>query len=246
VIITATAQIPASIRNGAGLEPAYRDILKERFEADAAPEPPMRVAASPVDGAALVTWNPPVLEGSNPVTRYTVTSSAGNPVSLSAAEFARTGYVRAPGLKNGEPVTFTVTSSNASGTSPSSIASPPVTPGARELRKPGAPARIFVHRSKDAASVHFQAPKDNGGSPVTAYILTVNPGGQRVRIEGRETLTLSGKHTMFAVVGGLRPGRPYTFHLSAVNAAGEGPPASVISVDSGVSAAHPTARSPRG
>jgi hypothetical protein len=81
-------------------------------------------------------------------------------------------------------------------------------------------------RARDGrASVHFQAPASDGGSPVTAYVFIVNPGSRRVAFGGRTALVLSGAHETFGVVDGLAAGRTYTIGVAAINAAGEGPAA---------------------
>lgn len=220
-LIGRLGQAPAATLRNAGLEPQYRDLLRERFGAASAPEPPQRVAAAVAPGEAFVAWNPPIFEGSAPVASYTVTSSRGQHLTVSAAQFARLGYVRFRGLQNGESYTFTVTATNAKGTSSPSLPSAAVTPGAA-IHVPGAPQRAFAHAGDGMASIHFQAPKDTGGSPVLAYVVTVLPGGRKVTFTGRKELTLDGRHTTFEVIDGLKNGQSYTFAVAAVNAAGAG------------------------
>jgi hypothetical protein len=72
------------------------------------------------------------------------------------------------------------------------------------------------------ASIHFGPPADDGGSPVTAYVVTINPGGRQVTLAGRKVLVLGGKHMTFDVVDGLENGKTYTFEVAAMNAAGTG------------------------
>src|SRR6185312_13394191 len=101
-----------------------------------------RVAALAADGAAYVAWTIPVAQGGAPVTGYTVTSSGGQQVSVSAADFNRLGYVRVPDLTNGTPYTFTVTARNAHGTGQVSMPTAPVTPAASPARPPGPPDAV--------------------------------------------------------------------------------------------------------
>src|SRR5262249_15756809 len=76
-LIRELGQAPASNRQAAGLEPEFRWILTRRLGRPTAPEPPERVAALAVNGAAYITWCPSVYEGVAPVDSYTVTASGG-------------------------------------------------------------------------------------------------------------------------------------------------------------------------
>jgi hypothetical protein len=229
-IVNAVSQAPASIVEKAGLQPEYRDLLKLSFAAPAAPEPPSRIAVFGGDGFAYVAWNPPILEGGAPVESYTVTSSKGDKATISSTEFWSKGFVKLAGLANGNEYTFTVTATNANGSSSPSLPSHPVTPSAKAIRPPAAPANVQALVGDGAASVHFGAPEDNGGSPITAYTITARPtsgaGDRKVTLTGRSVLTLGGRHTMFGVVDGLEPGQTYTFDVTGTNAAGEGPKSS--------------------
>jgi hypothetical protein len=95
----------------------------------AVPQPPTNVSATPGNAAATVTWAAPP-SGGSAITSYTVTPYvngvaqtptvvAGGPPPTSAVP---------GGLTNGTTYTFTVTATNANGTSMPSAASVPVTP----------------------------------------------------------------------------------------------------------------------
>ena len=174
-----------------------------------------------------VAWNPPILEGGAPVDSYTVTSSKGDRAAISAADFWSKGYVRLPGLTNGGDYTFTVSAANANGSSSPSLPSRPVTPNVKAIHPPSAPVNVQALVGEGAASVHFGASEDNGGSPIVAYTITAHPssgsGDRKVTLTGHTVLTLGGRHTMFGVVDGLQQGETYTFEVTATNAAGEGP-----------------------
>lgn len=221
-LISALDQAPAEILRNAGLEPAARAILGERFGAPAAPEPPQRVAATAGDGFALVAWNPPCFEGGAPVESYTVTSSRGEQATISAANFNAFGCVKLTGLADGAACAFTVTATNAHGVSAPSLPSAAVTPSAREIHPPGEPVRVFAYAADGIASIHIQAPRSDGGSPVLAYVFTVHPGERKILFAGRAALTLGGTHVTFGVVDGLQAGQTYTFDVAALNAAGLG------------------------
>ncbi len=63
-----------------------------------------------------------------------------------------------------------------------------------------------------SAVVSFTPPANNGGSPITDYIVTSIPAG----------LTATGPASPI-VVSGLTDGTSYTFTVHAINANGSGP-----------------------
>ena len=113
------------------------------------------------------------------------------------------------GLTNGQAYTFTVTATNAIGTSLASAPSNPVTP----LTVPGAPTNVTAAAGNGQATVHYSAPASNGGSAITLYTATSSPDG----------LTGTSTNGGDIVVGGLANGPSYTFTVRATNAAGLGP-----------------------
>jgi len=229
-LINTMDQVPESIIQNAGIEPAYQQILGKQFGTASAPEPPMRVAAYGGDGFAYVTWNPPVFVSGSPVESYTI-HSTGVSVTISAADYDVYGYVEIAGLTDGQEYTFTVTATNANGTSSASLPSLPITPQAANISVPNAPATAFAYPGVGMASIHIQAPAPatlggpsiDGGSPIKGYLITVEPTGEKVLFLGRKALVLGGIHTTFTVVDGLTSGQTYTFQVQALNAAGAGP-----------------------
>jgi RHS repeat-associated protein len=87
-----------------------------------APDPPVGVSATGGDGSATVSWGAPSDNGS-PITGYTVTDGQGVTCTPSGASCVVTG------LTNGDSYTFTVTATNAGGTSGPSEQSNSVVPG---------------------------------------------------------------------------------------------------------------------
>jgi Fibronectin type III domain len=129
-----------------------------------------------------------------------------------------------PVKRASRPRTFTVTASNAHGSSVKSLPSNPVTASTAPISRPGVPQTVKAYVEGSRASIHFGDPKDNAEG-ITAYAVTVRPGGRRQVFTGRRTLTLEGRHVTFVTMDGLTPGTKYTFGVSAVNPLGEGEPA---------------------
>lgn len=221
-LIYSLRQVPQAVLRAAGIQKEFRQILLRQFGASAAPEPPMRVAAWAGNEFAYVAWNPPVFQGSSPILGYTVTASNGNALKISSAAYMKAGYIKFSGLPNGTGCRFTVTATNAAGTSPPSIASADVTPSERRIGRPGVPQIVHVGVQNGQASVQFRSPRKNGGAPITHYVLKVLPGGKKIMLTGRTILVLWGGHTTFAVIPGLRKAATYHFDLAAINAAGRG------------------------
>ncbi len=76
---------------------------------------------------------------------------------------------------------------------------------------PGVPQTVKAVAGNAQATVTFDAPVSDGGSPVTGYIITSAPGG----------ITATGSTNSITVTG-LTNGTTYTFTVKAVNVAGEG------------------------
>ncbi|HEY1768542.1 MAG TPA: right-handed parallel beta-helix repeat-containing protein [Terracidiphilus sp.] len=229
-LINSLSEVPGSVLQNGGLEPAFHDLAAQSFAKAAPPEPPSRVAAWAGDGFADVTWNPSVAQGGSPVKEYLVQASSGAAMRISNENFWKYAYVKFTSLPNGQPVTFAVKAFNSQGLSVSSLPSRPVVPQNVKIDAPAAPANVSVHPGKGAVSIHFGLPPaspDGSGSPILAYAVTVSPGGRKVMFTGRNIIVLEGKHVTFNVVDGLTSGNSYTFSVSAVNNAGEGAPAVV-------------------
>ena len=113
------------------LTPAGAQVSVTR-PAPKAPSAPTGVSAAAGDGRATVSWTA-ASDGGSAITGYRVTASPGG-ASVPADPWTRSATV--PGLANGTPYTFTVTASNAVGSSPASSASPAVTPVAAPVSTP--------------------------------------------------------------------------------------------------------------
>jgi len=168
----------------------------------AAPGAPTTVTASPANAQATVSFIAPASNGGSALS-YTVTSSPGGLIAKGAAS-----PLTVTGLTNGTAYTFTVTASNAAGTSAASAASSSVTP----VGAPGAPTIGTATPGNATASVGFSAPVSNGGSAITGYTVTSNPAGGVDANVGTTGLTHS--------ITGLTNGTAYTFTVTASSAAG--------------------------
>ena len=167
------------------------------------PDPPTIGTATAGNAQAVLTFTAPVSNGGSAITGYTVTSNPGNITGNGTAS-----PITLTGLTNGTAYTFTVTATNAIGTSVVSSASNSVTPVA-PLTVPGAPTTVAASAGNAQATITFTAPVSNGGSAITGYTVTSIPGG----------LTGNGTSSPITLTG-LTNGTAYTFTVTATNAIG--------------------------
>jgi len=85
---------------------------------------------------------------------------------------------------------------------------------------PGAPTNVAATATDGAATISWQAPASDGGSPITLYTVTSTPDGKKCTSTG--ALTCS--------IGGLTNGTGYVFTVRARNVAGEGPASAASSM----------------
>jgi uncharacterized protein (TIGR02145 family) len=170
------------------------------------PDAPTITGVVSGDAQVAVSFTAPSSNGGFAITSYTATSSPGGLTGTVAQ--SGDGTITVTGLTNGTGYTFTVTATNAIGTSAASATSSSLTP----LGAPSSPTITGVASGDEQVTVSFTAPSSNGGSAITSYTATSSPGG----LTG--TVSQSGDGTI--TVTGLTNGTAYTFLVTATNAIG--------------------------
>jgi uncharacterized repeat protein (TIGR01451 family) len=123
-----------------------------------APSAPTDAAAVGGDGSAIVSFSAPASDGGSAILYYTVTASPGG----QGANGAGSPIVVA-GLENGTSYAFTVTATNAFGTSPPSWPSLPVVPSSHPRPHPDPPAASARPAVPGSVAPTAPRPKPPGG-----------------------------------------------------------------------------------
>lgn len=170
------------------------------------PGAPTSAAATAGNAQASIAFVAPASNGGSMITGYTATCTSMTAVTRTGT--AAMSPVVVTGMTNGTAYDCSVVATNAAGNGVASNTTA-VTP----RTVPGTPS--FQVRNFDGrAMVDFAPPLSDGGSAITGYTLTCNPGG----------LTASGMDSPFLLTG-LSNGMTYPCTLTAMNAVGSSAPA---------------------
>jgi fibronectin type 3 domain-containing protein len=164
------------------------------------PNTPTNVNAESGNSEVVVSWDAPVDNGGATITEYTATSTPGN---FTCSTSGTSCVIK--GLTNGTSYTFTVVATNVAGNSLASPASSAATP----LAVPSAPTNVSAEPGNTQATVSWDASSDDGGSQITSYTATSNPGNFTCLTSGTS-----------CVVEGLTNGTSYTFTVVTTNVLG--------------------------
>lgn len=176
------------------------------------PGAPTSVIAS--EGAikeSLLSWVAPSADGGSSITGYTATANGGAFCSTASTSCTVTG------LSDATTYTFTVTATNALGTSDASSTATASTAG-----KPSAPTSITASAGGTRQSlISWAVPSFDGGSPITGYTASSSGGTSCTTASTNCTIT------------GLSDGTTYTFTVIASNALGSSDASASISARTG-------------
>lgn len=167
------------------------------------PGPPTLDSVTPGNGTAMANWTAPADSGGSAITGYIVSTI---PASPGCTTDSATLSCELPGLVNGTTYSVTVVATNVGG---SGAPSNPIDVTPRTV--PNAPISVTLTPGDQQLTVDWGTPTSNGGSPITGYTATAEPGGANC--------TVAGDQNQCAITG-LTNGQEYVVVVVATNAAG--------------------------
>lgn len=161
---------------------------------------------------ATVSWSAPVNDGGTPVASYRVTASPGGafchvPRSMTSC--------RIGGLQSGVRYTFTMTATNAAGTSPSSAPSA----AGQTTALPGAPFITSKSVAGSIVTIRWRPPVSSGGSALVGYDVYVGTSASHAIL--RPLVPVRATQLAYSFRG--TAGQTYFVIVRAVNGSGIGP-----------------------
>lgn len=179
-----------------------------------APDAPTAVGASIGNAQVALSWSIPGFDGGSAITDYVIEYKlSSEPTTWSVFSDGVTTNTNGTvvGLTNGLSYDFRISAVNLIG---QGVASSIVT--ATPITVPDAPISVVATRGNAQASIAFQVPPSDGGSPITNYTVTSIP----------ESHIGTGNASPIMVTG-LTNGTAYTFTVTATNIAGTGQSSSI-------------------
>jgi hypothetical protein len=165
-----TPDVPVSLRvkavNTYGSSPASAMVTVTPRSAATAPTAPLSVTTTAGDTRVAVRWVTPASSGGSAITAYTVTSSPGGFTCTTS-----TNACVVTELTNGDSYTFTVTATNAVGTSVASAPSAAVTPVASGSTTLPAASWGLDRTDQRSLPLDKQITRGGTGVGVSAYIV---------------------------------------------------------------------------
>ncbi len=182
------------------------------------PGAPMAPSAESAQGDIVLTWTAPEDDGGSSVTGYriyligkdatTLLATVGNVLSFTDAD-----------VETGSWRTYAVSAFNVMGEGPIST-----TVSSVVTTVPSAPLNVQAVEAAGGILLSWDAPANDGGSPVTGYSIYrgTMSGGKAVLVR------LGDVHTFLDE--GAEIGSTYYYHVTANSSAGEGPASNEVSV----------------
>ena len=183
------------------------------------PTAPRNLHARSGSNAVALGWKAPFLNGSAPVTNYTIYRG---PAPGEETYLATVGQVLAyldTTVVNYVGYAYQVAAVSSAGRGPRSneVSAAPLPPFA-----PDAPQSLTARGGPGEVTLDWRPPGSDGGAPVSAYRV------YRVLTVGTARVATVGNVTTYRETG-LAGGRAQFYEVTAVNTAGEGPPSNVAS-----------------
>lgn len=186
------------------------------------PKPPINFRCEEVDGDTLtLRWSPPRDDGGSEITNYVLEKrEQGQSGWSKVSSFVSETVFRVRNLIVGKTYEFRVAAENQYGVSDFTPTDEPIT-ARYPFDVPGAPGTPrAVDTSPESITLTWSRPRNDGGSPITGYVLEKKKVGESSWSRATGALATINETTF--KVGNLKPNEEYEFRVAAVNAAGKG------------------------
>ncbi|XP_018789320.1 PREDICTED: twitchin isoform X17 [Bactrocera latifrons] len=218
---TNTGKYTIKAENDSGHDEATFEIIV--LDKPDKPEGPLRVQDVHKEGCQL-KWNPPLDNGGLPIEYYVVEKMDLESGRWLPAARVKEPFVELSNLEAGHEYKFRVVAVNTEGESEpldgehSVIAKNPFD----EPGKPGTPE--VVDWDKDRVDLVWRPPLNDGGAPITGYIIEKREKGTDRWIKAAEIPAGPGIDGCKGTVPNLDENCEYEFRVKAINKAGSGEP----------------------
>ncbi len=210
-------------RNAAGLSDPSLSIAITTAPLKPGAPTGLSASAPNANGAITLTWVAPANDGGGTITQYTVLISRDGSTWQSLANVTGASNVTFSTSKptKGQTWLFAVNARNVSGAGPNSDAVSVST--AATVPGPVASESLYLSGT-DGILLRWSAPSDNGGAPLTGYLIErqVNGSWSTVAQLAPSILSFASAKPM--------PGVIVTFRVTAINSLGSGPSSNAISL----------------
>uniref|UniRef100_A0A8C7A2P4 Titin n=1 Tax=Nothoprocta perdicaria TaxID=30464 RepID=A0A8C7A2P4_NOTPE len=181
------------------------------------PGPPQNLVVKDIKkDSALLSWEPPVIDGGAKVKNYVIDKRESTRKAFAnvSAKCGKTSF-KVENLTEGAIYYFRVMAENEFG-----IGIPAETTDAVKASEPPLPPGkvTLTDVTQRSASLMWEKPEHDGGSRILGYVVEMQPKGTEKWSVVSETKTCN------AVVSGLSPGQEYQFHVIAYNEKGKSDP----------------------
>ena len=178
------------------------------------PGAPQSVKVKSENAALSVSWLAPASDGGNPISTYTVYAYVA-PTTFTCTTSGTMCTVT--GLANGTKYLVNVVANNLAGHSAQSANSH----GTPKPTAPSARQSVTATGASGAITVAWQAPANDGGSPVTSYTATATFG---------KTVSTCSTSTLTCQITSIKSGKTYQVTVTATNAVGTSPTSPAVPV----------------
>ncbi len=182
------------------------------------PSEPLNLFATSGDKQVTLTWDEPTFDGGTPIINYKIYRGTSPGAETFLVEIGVVLSHTDTGLTNGQTYYYQVSAVTVGGEGPRSQEVSAIPMGL-----PGVPIDVLAIAGNERVTLQWSAPLDNGGSPITNYLIYRQNGSGPLAF----LLEVGDVHTYTDL--GLMNGETYNYSIAAKSVNGEGPQSSLVS-----------------